>query len=152
MIRRASQLDAAALLQLINAAFQVEKFFIDADRIALPQVHEYLQKGAFLIAEEDGEIAACIYVELRGERGYFGLLSVDPARQRSGLGKQLIAAAEDFCRNSRCQFMDLLIVNLREELPPYYHSLGYRESGISPFTAEIETRLPCHFIQMTKAL
>ena len=152
MIRRAVESDAGTLTHLINAAFAVEQFFIDSDRISLAQVGEYFQTGAFLVAENDGEMAACIYVELRGERGYFGLLSVDPIRQRSGLGRRLIAAAEEFCRNAGCRFMDMRIVNLREELPAYYTKLGYAETGISPFPPEVETKLPCHFVEMTKLL
>ncbi len=73
----------------------------------LPQVREYFHTGAFLVAEDGGEMAACVYVELRGERGYFGLLSVEPTRQRSGFGRRLIAAAEEFCRDAGCRFMDL---------------------------------------------
>jgi N-acetylglutamate synthase-like GNAT family acetyltransferase len=152
MIRRATETDAEELLRLINRAFQVERFFLETDRIALPEVHEYLQKGVFLISVEDGAMAACVYAEVRGERGYFGLLSVDPARQRGGLGKRLVAAAEEHCRAAGCRFMDLLIVSLREELPAYYARLGYEETGASEFPAHVETKLPCHFIGMTKAL
>jgi N-acetylglutamate synthase-like GNAT family acetyltransferase len=152
MIRAATESDAEALKRLINAAFAVEKFFIESDRISLAQVHEYFQTGAFLIAEESGEMAACVYVELRGERGYFGLLSVDPMRQRSGMGRRLITAAEELCRDAGCRFMDMRIVNLREELPAYYTKLGYSEIGVSPFPPEVETKLPCHFVEMSKAL
>jgi N-acetylglutamate synthase-like GNAT family acetyltransferase len=152
MIRRALESDAEALTRLINVAFKVEKFFIESDRISLPQVHEHLDKGAFLIAEENGEIGGAIYVELRGDRGYFGLLSVEPSRQRSGLGTRLVAAAEAFARDAGCRFMDMWIVNLREELPAYYAKLGYSETGAAPFPAEIKTKLPCHFIKMSKAL
>lgn len=151
-IRRATASDAEALMRLINRAFQVEKFFIETDRIRLPQVKEYLAKGVFLVAEDGGEMAACIYAELRGERGYFGLLSVQPSHQRFGLGRQLVRAAEEFCHDSGCRFMDLNIVNLRQELPAYYAKLGYVETGVSPFPPEVETKLPCHFIVMTKAL
>jgi predicted N-acetyltransferase YhbS len=152
MIRKATKSDAAALTRLINDAFAVEKFFIESDRISLAQVGEYFQTGAFLVAEDGGEMAACIYVELRGERGYFGLLSVDPVRQRSGLGRGLITAAEEFCRDAGCRIMDMRIVNLREELPAYYTKLGYQETGMSPFPPEVETKLPCHFVEMSKAL
>ncbi len=151
-IRRAGEPDAEALMRVINRAFQVEKFFIDTDRITLPQVREHLEKGAFLIAEDGSELAACIYVERRGERGYFGLLSVYPERQGAGLGRRLIEAAEEFCRDAGCGFMDLYIVNLREELPAYYAKLGYSETGTLPFPAGVPTKLPCHFICMTKAL
>ena len=97
MIRPADQSDAEALTQLINRAFQVEKFFIDTERISPPQTLDYLRKGVFLVNDDDGVIAACVYVELRGDRAYFGLLSVDPERQRAAIGKQMIAAAEAFC-------------------------------------------------------
>jgi N-acetylglutamate synthase-like GNAT family acetyltransferase len=70
MIRRAVDDDAETLMRLINLAFCVEKFFIESDRISLAQVREYFDKGVFLIAEDNGEMTGCVYVELRGERGY----------------------------------------------------------------------------------
>lgn len=151
MIRRATDRDAEALTGIINRAFAVEKFFIDADRITVDQVREFLNKGAFFVAQDD-QIQACIYVELRGERAYFGLLSVEPAYQRSGLGKQLIAFAENFAREAGCRFMDINVIDLRTELPPIYRKLGYSVSGTSPLPDSIPTKLPCHFIQMTKPL
>jgi hypothetical protein len=48
--------------------------------------------------------------------------------------------------------MDMRIVNLRQELPAYYAKLGYSETGTTPFPPDVETKLPCHFIEMTKAL
>jgi len=152
MIRSARDPDAGTLVALINRAFLVERFFIDHDRIDLAGAEQFLRKGAFLIAEEDGQPVGCVYVEVRGERGYFGLLSVDPARQGSGLGKGLIAAAEDYCHEAGCVFMDLQIVNLREELPEFYRKLGYEETGTAPFPPDIVTKLPCHFVKMSKLL
>ncbi len=152
MIRPASESDVEALVRLINRAFEVERFFIDTDRIDLAQVLAFLAKGCFLIEDDGGAMTACLYVELRGSRGYFGLLSVDPDRQRSGLGKRLIAAAEAFCREAGCDAMDMRIVNLREELPAFYRQLGYAECGRSEFPTDVETKLPCHFVEMTKPL
>jgi GNAT superfamily N-acetyltransferase len=80
------------------------------------------------------------------------LLSVAPERQGAGLGKGLVAAAEDYCREAGCVLMDLQIVNLREELPGFYRKLGYGETGTAPFPAGINTRLPCFFVRMSKAL
>lgn len=48
--------------------------------------------------------------------------------------------------------MDLLIVNLRLELPDYYRRLGYLEAGTAPFPEEAHPKLPCHFVKMYKAL
>ena len=148
-IRNATADDAAALMRLINAAFVVERSFIDVDRVRIEEVREFLQKGVFLIA---GDMEACVYVELRGARGYFGLLSVDPDRQGSGLGRAMVDAAERYCREHGCRWMDLRVVSAREELPPFYRKLGYRESGTEPFESEYPTKMPVHLVRMEKAL
>jgi N-acetylglutamate synthase-like GNAT family acetyltransferase len=150
--RTAKGEDAENIARLVNAAFRVERFFTDGDRTSPEKVHALLRKGKFLLAEEAGALAACVYLELRGDRGYFGLLAVDPALQHSGLGSRLVAAAEEECRAADCQFMDLTIVNLRAELPGFYHRLGYAENGSLPFPPDQHTNQPCHLVKMTKPL
>jgi predicted N-acetyltransferase YhbS len=81
-----------------------------------------------------------------------GLLSIDPARQKGGLGSRLLTVAEDRARGEGCAWMDMLIVNHRKELPPYYGRRGYVESGTAPFPATTPVTMPCHFIKMSKAL
>jgi GNAT superfamily N-acetyltransferase len=153
MNTRTAQLeDAENIARLVNAAFRPERFFIDADRTNPEKVRALLQKGKFLLTEEAGALAGCVYVEWRGERGYFGLLAVDPALQRSGLGSRLVTAAEECCRAAGCAFMDLTIVNLRTELPPFYNRLGYVESGSLPFPSDQHPNQPCHLVRMSKPL
>jgi N-acetylglutamate synthase-like GNAT family acetyltransferase len=150
--RTADLEDAENIARLVNAAFRPERFFIDADRTNPDKVRDLLQKGEFLLAEQSGMLAGCVYVELRGERGYFGLLAVDPALQRSGLGSRLVAAAEEYCRAAGCKSMDLTIVNLRTELPGFYHRFGYVESGTLPFPSDQHPNQPCHLVRMSKPL
>ena len=150
--RIAEPADLPAVTELINLAFSVERFFIESDRINLDSVRELAQKGQFLLLCDSDSLAACVYVEIRGERAYIGLLSVNPSRQRSGAGSRLMQAAEDHSRAAGCLFADLRIVNIRQELPGFYQRLGYRETGTAPFTPGIVTKLPCHFIEMTKSL
>jgi len=85
-------------------------------------------------------------------RAYLGLLAVDPARQHSGLGTLLMNAAEEYCRGLGAGFMDIKVVNLREELFGFYHRRGYAQSGTSAFPREIRTTQSCHFIEMSKPL
>jgi predicted N-acetyltransferase YhbS len=152
LIRIAAPADIEALVRLINAAFTVECFFIEGDRIDAEAVRELMATGQFLVAYADECISGCAYVEPRAGRAYLGLLSVDPSRQRSGLGSRLVVAAEDHVRASDIGYMDLRIVNLRQELPEFYRRLGYRVTGASSFPADVTTKQPCHFINMSKAL
>ncbi len=151
-LRIAGAADAEAITRLINAAFQVERFFIDHDRIAIDEVHARLGTGTFILAEENDALTGCVYVEPVAERAYLGLLSVDPSLQRSGIGKRLVEAGEEYCRAAGCRFMDLRIVNVRSELPPFYEKLGYRPTGMAPFPEDAQPRIPCHFVVMSKPL
>ena len=151
--RIATPADAANITAIINAAFRIaEEFFIDGNRITQAEVEKLLAKGTFLLAETGDQLDGCVYVELRGERSYLGLLSVDPGRQQGGLGSLLMNAAESYCRERGSHFMDILIVNLREELPAFYRKRGYVENGMTPFPEDVETKIPCHFITMEKYL
>lgn len=145
--------EAEAITRVINAAFRkAESFFIERDRIDLEKVRELQGSGEFLVGGNDGTIVGCVYVEMRGDRSYLGLLAVDPTAQNAGLGSGLMTAAEQHCRAAGSRFMDIRIVNLRRELPEFYHRRGYVETGTAPFTAGLNPKMPCHFVKMEKAL
>jgi N-acetylglutamate synthase-like GNAT family acetyltransferase len=153
-LRFATESELAALMELINRAFTVEKFFKKNDRLTPESTREYFRRGRFLVSGPQGEVHGCVFVELKGERAYLGLLSVDPARQKSGLGTLLVNAAEEYARELGARHMDLTIVNVREELPGYYGRMGYTVSGTEPIPPEVigPVTMPCHFVVMTKAL
>ena len=124
----AGEVDAIA--RVVNAAFRrAESFFVVRERIDVAALRRMMLTGKFLLGEERGELLGCVYLELRGERAYFGLLAVDPARQRKGLGRRLICEVEDAARRAGCRFMDIQIVNLRAELPPFYRAIGICGNG-----------------------
>jgi N-acetylglutamate synthase-like GNAT family acetyltransferase len=151
-LRKAGLADVDAIAALVNEAFRIERFFVEGDRTNPDNVRALMDKGEFLLLEEGGRLIGCVYVELRGASGYFGLLSVDPTRQGQGLATRLIASVEDRCRAAGCREMELLIVNLREELPGFYERLGYCAVDNLPFTPGMAVKLPCHFVKMTKPL
>jgi len=151
--RFATETDVPALTALVNAAFQVEKFFKVGERTDRAEIAEYLKKGRFLLLEDEGRLLGSVYVELRGERGYIGMLSVAPERQRQGIGTRLMAAGEEFCREMGCRTIDITVVDLRTELPPLYEKYGYRITGTAPFPAEqMPVKMPCSFVVMSKSL
>lgn len=157
-IRIASSEDAATMAAIINRAFRsAENFFVEENRLDEDEVRNLLSTGTFFAAEADNLMLGCVYVEqipqeTETKRAYLGLLSVDPEQQRGGIGTKLMDAAEDYCRQLGCAFMDIRVVNLRKELPGYYNRRGYFETGTSDFPPHVKTRIPCHFIEMTKDL
>lgn len=151
-LRHADVTDAAAIAALVNQAYQVEKLFVIGERTDEDEVRQLRARGHFLVLDRtDGGLGACIYVTVAEQRGYFGMLAVAPDMQGRGLGRRLVTAAEALCKAAGCTVMDLQVVNLRAELPPWYRRLGYREHGTQPFTNS-NVRMPCHFILMSKAL
>jgi N-acetylglutamate synthase-like GNAT family acetyltransferase len=152
-IRIAEMSEANAIVAVINAAFrEAERAFAPGDRIDLKEVQSNLESGEFLVYEEDGVITGCVYLKMQGERSYLGLLAVDPKAQKSGLGSKLMDAAEDHCRKAGSRVMDIRIVNLRKELPDFYHHRGYDDAGTEPFAASFTPLIPCHFVKMSKPL
>jgi GNAT superfamily N-acetyltransferase len=151
-VRRGNGADAAALARLINSAYEVESSFVEGTRIDVDEVARLVAAGQFLVLDRaGGGIAAAVYIRFDGVRGFLGLLSVAPDLQGSGLGRRLVGVAEALCLAMGCTALGLEVVNLREELPPWYRRLGYREVGTAPFAPRATTRA-CHFIRMEKAL
>ena len=156
-IRAATADDVEALVALVNLAYRVEDFFIDGDRTDAAELRGLLAEHVFLVAVEEGGgggLAAAVLIELRegGARGYFGMLSVDPARQGMGLGRRMVGAAEEYCRARGCRRMELQTVSLRTELPPFYERLGYVRSGTKEFPDIPKKKRACHFVLMEKVL
>ena len=163
-VRLAQRADAEKITTVINSAFRgADFFFVDGDRVEVGEVLNLLNSGKFLLAESEHTLLGCVYLEPSHldsnrssaesqDRAYLGLLAVSPAHQQSGLGSMLMDAAEDYCAALGLRFMDIKVVNLREELVGFYRKRGYVETGTSAFPAEVETKLRCHFIDMSKSL
>lgn len=151
-IRTATHGDADAIARLVNTAFLVEQFFIERDRTNPATVRSLMEEGEFLLAEDAANIVGCVHFELHGERGYFGMLSIDPPRQRKGVGRQLVDAVEKYFRDAGCKFCDLKIVNVRTELHDLYHRWGYVDTGTAVYDDPTPTKIPVHFIHMSKPL
>ena len=80
------------------------------------------------------------------------MLSVDPQQQGKGLGRLLIDASEGRLRELGCRQVEIEVVNLREDLLPFYERFGYTKTEERPFTSPERASQPCHFIVMTKPL
>jgi len=151
-IRAATSADTLSIVRLINAAFIVERFVFEGDRLSLEETQAFMNVGQFLIAEDTSGLAGCVFVEIRKDRGYLGLLAVDPSRQGAGLGRKLMICAEDYFRTAGCRAVDLRVISPRTPLPPFYRRLGYVEVGTAPFSPALHPKEPGHYILMSKPL
>jgi GNAT superfamily N-acetyltransferase len=151
-LRSAAPDDVSAIVTLVNSAFEVERFFKDGDRTNADQVKQMMAEGTFLLLSDGDSLLACVYVTLNGERAYIGLLAVEPAGQKKGIGKRMMREAESYARAAGSKFADLRTVDLRTELLPIYRSLGYVETGTESADVIPNLKLPVHFVRMSKTL
>jgi GNAT superfamily N-acetyltransferase len=97
-----------------------------------------------LIAWEGDKPLGCVNVADRGDGlAYLGLLCIEPARQGTGLGKQLMAAAEACARaDFAATRMEMTVIDRRVELIDWYRRHGYVPSGEArPFPIPLDPPL-----------
>ena len=155
LTRLATIADIPALVSLINRAYRVEDFFVVGDRTDATEIRERLRlpNACFLVvADAAGNLAATVFVEVRGERGFFALLAVDPEQQGQGLGQTMVSAVEQHCREAGCRFLDLDTVDVRAELPAFYEKLGFKAVATAPFPKPHKLKRPAHMVLMSKPL
>ena len=154
--RYATSNDIAELVRVINNAYRVEDFFVDGDRTNADDVRSRMETpdACFIVIDSPGTIslAAGVWVEVHEARGHFAVLSVDPAFQGKGLARVLIDAVEAHCRDFGCEWLDIEVVNLREELPPFYARFGFKPNGTAVFTDTGKLKRSAHLDLMTKPL
>lgn len=97
-----------------------------ASRETLDRVREDLGRGGGAIAELDGRPVACLRWEVSGEGDFYvRRLAVAPELQGRGIGRTMMAWAEDEARRRGC---DAVSVGVRVALPrnlTFYRRLGY---------------------------
>lgn len=143
----ASPDDAAAVVALVNSAYRGEGskrgWTTEADILGGQRTDE--RKVREMIAEPGGRVElardasgallACVHLKREGDGAcYLGMLTVDPGRQAGGLGKKLLARAEELARSWGCRAMRMTVIDTRAELLAFYERRGYARTGKSePF-------------------
>jgi ribosomal protein S18 acetylase RimI-like enzyme len=71
---------------------------------------------------------------------YLGMFSVQPTQQGSGVGKQLLLAAEEYATYLGISTIYMTVISLRTELINWYKTKGYKETGEKqPFVEDAVT-------------
>jgi DNA-binding MarR family transcriptional regulator/ribosomal protein S18 acetylase RimI-like enzyme len=137
----AGDADVPGIVALMNLAFRgvgseaswnSEAGTIDGDRITEPtlraELTEKLHAHLLVWRSETGPIQGCVWLE-PGACWYLGSLAVDPRRQNSGLGRRLLAAAEDWAFTRGATEIRMTVVNVRTTLIEWYERRGYERTG-----------------------
>lgn len=145
--RNAVPEDVPALVALVNSAYRgessragwtTEADLLDGQRTDVQTLGAELtdpdqsllvaEEGAF---EDDQTLVGCAL--MRRERPatlYLGMVTVDPQRQGTGLGKQLIDHAENLARETwGATRARMTVITARTALIEFYGRLGYHDTG-----------------------
>jgi ribosomal protein S18 acetylase RimI-like enzyme len=153
-LREATAKDIPEMVEVVNAAFDPESFFVNSPRTDQVQLEEHLRRGHFLLVHQGARLVASVYYEVRGPRGYIGMLAVSPRYQHLGLGRAIMLVVEETLRGAGCKVAELTVVTLRTMLLSIYRKLGYREAGPEELPEELRQKLimPVELIRMEKQL
>lgn len=144
--REAIEADIDAIVLLVEGSYRgdssragwtTEADLLDGMRIDEKRVREDLERkdSMVLLGEHDGQLLACANICIEDDAGYFGMFSVLPGLQGSGIGKQMLAEAERIARDDwQLPVMRMTVIDVRDELIAFYERRGYRRTGIhKPF-------------------
>ena len=116
-----------------RAGWSHEADLLDGQRTDLAELDSILANPAqhLLVLRNGDESSACVALTEKGAGlAYLGLLTVDPRRQASGLGRMLLAAAEDHAATYLgAARIEMTVIAQREELIAWYERRGYRPTG-----------------------
>src|SRR6478609_4885431 len=166
-ITPATEKDIPALDILVNSAYRgegskkgwtTEADLLDGLRTDPGSLLKIFQDPDAIILKYTGEtgIEGCVYLKKKKNALYLGMLTVSPELQAKGIGKQLLAAAETYAKQTGCPKITMTVISVRHELITWYKRHGYQPTGqTEAFPSDPAFGLPrlaLFFIVMEKLL
>lgn len=164
----ASENDIPQLDLLVNSAYRGERskkgWTTEADILggirtdAAGLTKMMAEPGAVILkyTGEENNLEGCVFLKHTGTKLYLGMLTVTPELQAKGIGKKLLAAAEDYALRNNCAAITMTVISVRHELIAWYERHGYRKTGeTQPFPSDPAFGLPkqpLEFVVMEKQL
>lgn len=84
----------------------------------------------FLVGEIEGRIMASVMAGYDGHRGWVYYLGIDPGFQKSGYGRQMMAAAEDLLKKAGCPKINLMVRTSNKQMVAFYQNLGFEVDDV----------------------
>ena len=140
--RAATADDVAALRPLIERAYRGdtakagwthEADMLSGERTSPEELSDLIAdpERVILLAYRDEVLIGCVQVARSApDLSYLGMLTVDPALQAGGVGRQLLAAAEaEAVSRFDARRMEMTVIHRRAELIAWYERRGYVRTG-----------------------
>jgi ribosomal protein S18 acetylase RimI-like enzyme len=127
MIRPATAADQAAVIALWHACGLTRPWNDPA------QDFTRALEGAtstMLVAEGEDGLTGSVMIGDDGHRGWVYYLAVAEAARRTGLGRTLMAAAEDWLKARGCPKIQLMVRDSNAEALGFYAALGLEPQGV----------------------
>ena len=86
------------------------------------------EHSTLLVGVESGRIVASAMVGEDGHRGWVYYVAIAPERQRGGLGRTMMQAAEDWLKQRGVWKVQLLVRADNAQATNFYDGLGYRDT------------------------
>jgi ribosomal protein S18 acetylase RimI-like enzyme len=97
------------------------------------------QPGLFgVMTGAEGAVVGTVMAGYDGHRGWINYLAVEPAQQRSGLGRRLMDWAEARLRERACPKINLQIRQGNEAVLAFYAALGYAVDNVVSLGKRLE--------------
>jgi ribosomal protein S18 acetylase RimI-like enzyme len=124
-IREIADDDIAETIALWNAAGVARPWNDPARDIAFARRDDH---STVLVGVEDGRIVASAMVGEDGHRGWVYYVAIALERQRSGFGRIMMQAAEDWLIKRGVWKVQLLVRADNAKAARFYEQLGYRDT------------------------
>jgi ribosomal protein S18 acetylase RimI-like enzyme len=145
--------DVELITSLLNSAYRGETskkgWTTEADLIAgevrtskqsLQKIIQQPNSVVLKFTNENNAIVGCVNLQKHDTKLYLGMLSVSPNLQNAGIGKQLLAAADEYALHQNCSSIYMTVITQRTELINWYNRHGYSDTGErKPFIEDDET-------------
>ena len=140
MITKATLQDIPALTTLINSAYRgesskkgwtTEAHLLEGKRTDEPEMTEIFldPKNTILKFTENDKIIGSVLLVEKEHQLYLGMLTVSPELQNSGIGKKLLAEAENHAKTLGLSSIIMTVISVRDELVAWYKRRGYVDTG-----------------------
>lgn len=93
-----------------------------------------------LVAGREGGVTGAVMVGFDGHRGWVYYLGVVPGAQRLGLGRALMAAAEDWLRARACPKIMFMVRTDNLATKAFYAALGYEPQAVETLGRRLDGR------------